>query len=42
MWVPSGGAWPGSSAHRAVGVASGVVGGFGVCQREDGVMCWSY
>jgi hypothetical protein len=28
MWVPSGGAWPGSSAHRAVGVASGVVGGF--------------
>jgi len=35
MWVPSGGAWPCSSAHRAVGVASGVVGGFGVLRRME-------
>jgi hypothetical protein len=33
MRYPSGGAWPGSSAHLAVGVASGVVGGFGVFSR---------
>ena len=33
MRFPSGGAWPGSSAHLAVGVASGVVGGFGVFPR---------